>query len=452
MKKVSYILNFPARFFALAMVLTFSLNTHTVFSQVPSPIQQKHKTILLQNGFAHIGTGEVITTASIGIAEGKILFVKNTLTYELVKSEWDTIIDLNGQHVYPGFIAPNVTAGLTEIDAVRATRDFNETGEYNPNVRALIAYNTDSKILYTIRTNGVLVTQATPRGGIISGTSAIMALDGWNWEDAVYKADDGIHLNWPEKYNRYGWWAEPGGNNSNENYERVKNEIWDFCERAKAYINEKFPDETDLKLEAMRRIFNGDQRLFIHVDFAPEMNDVIDFSRHFEIKFPVIVGGYDAPMIADRLKENHFSIVLNRPHSLPEFEDDFMSAYYELPFKLKEAGLLFCISTAGDMEVMNTRNLPFLAGTARAYGLSEEDAIAAVSLNAAKIVGIDERLGSLEPGKDATFFVSQGDALDMRTNNVTMAMIRGNYLDLSNHQKELYEKYCKKYGLPVDSY
>lgn len=430
----------------------FILFSISAVAQVPSPIATKHNKILLQNGFAHIGNGEVLSTASIGIENDKIVFVKNSLTTEIVKSEWDTIIDLQGQHVYPGFIAPNVTAGLTEIDAVRATLDFHETGQFNPNVRALIAYNTDSKILYTIRTNGILVTQPTPRGGIISGTSSLMALDGWNWEDAVYKADDAIHLNWPNKYNRYGWWAEPGGSNMNENYINIKNAIWDFCAKAKAYVNEKFPDETDLKLEAMRRIFNGEQRLMIHVDFAPEINDVVDFVRHFGIKFPVIVGGYDAPQVADRLKENKFTVIINRPHSLPEFEDDYTFRYYELPYRLQESGILFGISTAGDMEAMNTRNLPFQAGTARAYGLTEEQAVAAVSLNTAKILGVDDRIGSLEPGKDATLFVSQGDALDMRTNNVSLILIRGNFVNLQNHQKELYEKYCKKYGLPIDEY
>jgi len=428
------------------LFLFFSL---TAIAQVPSPMVQKHKTILLQNGQAHIGNGEFISTASIGISEGKILFVKNTLTFEIVKSEWDTIIDLKGQHVYPGFIAPNITLGLTDLDAIRASRDFDEVGDMNPNVRSLIAYNTDSRIIYTIRTNGVLVAQATPRGGIISGTSSIMALDGWNWEDAVYKTDDGIHLNWPEKYSSYGWWAEPGGSNTNENYVTTKQAIYDFVSRAQSYINEKYPEKMDLKLEAMRKIFNGDQRLFFHVDFAPEMNDVVDFVRYFGIKYPVIVGGYDAHMISDRLKENKFAVILNRPHLLPEFEDDFTFFNYELPYKMQEAGILFCISNAGDMEVMNTRNLPFLAGTARAYGLNEEQAVASISLNAAKILGMDDRIGSLEIGKDATLFVSEGDALDMRTNNVTFAMIRGAYINLDNHQKELYEQYSKKYGLTV---
>lgn len=436
----------------LIFSLIFVLIGFKATSQMPSPTSKKYSKILLQNGEAHIGNGEYQSTASIGIENGKILFVKNTLTYELNKSEWDTIIDLNGQHVYPGFIAPNVTVGLTEIDAVRATRDFEETGDFNPNVRALIAYNTDSKILYTLRSNGVLITQPTPRGGIISGTSSLMGLDGWNWEDAVYKSDDGVHLNWPSKYYRYGWWAEPGGNNENSNYAIIKNQIWDFCAKAKAYVNERFPKTKDLKLEAMRRIFNGDQRLYIHADFAPEMNDIIDFARHFEIKFPVIVGGYDAAIIAERLKENKFSVVINRIHSLPEFDEDYTFQYFELPFRLKEAGVLFCLSTTGDMEAMNTRNLPFQAGTARAYGLTSEEALATITLNAAKIMGIDDKVGSLEVGKDATLFVSTGDALDMRTNNVSLAFIKGNIVDLDNSQKELYRKYCKKYGLIVDEY
>lgn len=437
----------------LFSVILFCLATLNISkAQMPSPSLKVYKKILLQNGEAHIGNGTYQSTASIGIENGKILFVKNALTQEINKSEWDTIIDLKGQHVYPGFIAPNVTVGLTEIDAVRATRDFEETGDFNPNVRALIAYNTDSKILYTLRSNGILITQPTPRGGIISGTSSLMALDGWNWEDAVYKVDDGIHLNWPVKYYRYGWWAEPGGSNSNEQYATIKNQIWDFCSQAKAYVNERFPKNKDLKLEAMRRIFNGDQRLYIHADFAPEMNDIIDFVRHFEIKFPVIVGGYDAALIADRLKENKFSVIINRIHSLPEFDEDYTFQYYELPFRLQEAGVLFCLSTTGDMEAMNTRNLPFQAGTARAYGLTDEQALATVTLNAAKIMGIDDKVGSLEVGKDATLFVSTGDALDMRTNNVSLAIIKGNFVDLNNSQKELYQKYCKKYGLTIDEY
>jgi imidazolonepropionase-like amidohydrolase len=415
-------------------------------AQRQTPLVQKHKRILLENGSAHIGNGQFILNSLIGIENGKILFVKNALTNEVNKAEWDTVISILGKHVYPGFIAANLTMGLTEIDAVRATNDFDEVGAINPNVRALIAYNTDSKIIYTVRSNGVLLTQSTPRGGLISGTSSIMALDGWNWEDAVYKADDGIHLNWPRKYTSSGWWAEPGNSNANEKYNATRDEIYAFFEQSLAY-SQGNNSEIDLRLKAMEGIFKGDQRLFIHADFAPEINDIIDFSRRFNIKYPVIVGGSDAYLVADLLKENHFSVMLGRPHALPNFDESLTYDAYQNAYLLQKAGVPYCIQPAGDMEVMNARNLPFLAGTAWAYGLTEEEAVAAISLNVAKILGIDSQTGSLEAGKDATLFISDGNALDMRTNNVVCALIKGNFIDLGNHQKDLAKKYNEKYGL-----
>lgn len=427
--------------------IVFFLVAFQSFSQVPSPMEQKHRTILFQHGHAHIGNGEYIDNSSVGIKNGKILFVRNALTNDIEKTEWDTIIDISGHHIYPGFISTNNTLGLTEIDNVRATRDFEETGSINPNVRALIGFNMDSEIIYTVRTNGVLVTQATPRGGLISGTSSVMSLDGWNWEDAVYKADDGVHINWPKKMTTTGWWAEPGPSKKNDKYAKTKMEIWDFFKQAESYVKINKHDETNLKMKALRGVFKGTQRLFIHADFAPEINDVIDFSREFNFKYPVIVGGYDAHMLSDRIKENHFSVIIGKPHSLPQFEDDHIQAYFELAYNLQSKGILFCISNEGDMEAMNTRNLPFLAGTAWAYGLSEEQAVAAISLNAAKILGLDDRIGSLEKGKDATLFVSKGNALDMRSNEGVIGMIKGRFIVMDNHQMELYRKYKGRYDL-----
>lgn len=429
------------------IILLIFLAHSYVFGQGFSPLNLDYNKVMLHNGYCHVGNGNAVPYASIGIVDGKIAFVKNSLTYTLVKSEWDTIIDCSGKHIYPGFIAANLTVGLTEIDAVRASRDYNETGLFNPNVRALIAFNVESKIIGTLRTNGVLITQATPRGGFIAGTSSVMALDGWNWEDAVYKADDGIHVNWPRKYQSSGWWAQPGPSSANPTYASHKKAIDEFFTEAQAYSKEKNPAKANLKYEAMRDIFGGDKRVYFHTDFAPEMNDVIDFSRKFGFKYPVIVGGYDAHMLADRIKENKFSVMISRPHTLPEFEDDYTFAYYELAYKLQQEDILFCIQASGDMEAMNARNLPFLAGTAWAYGLTEEQAVAAITLNAAKILGIDDKIGSIEEGKDATLYVSDGNALDMRTNHAHTAMVKGNFIELSNTQIELYERYCRKYGL-----
>lgn len=415
-------------------------------AQVPSPIKQKYQRTLVLDAKAHLGTGKVIDKSAIGIEAGKIILVANALTYKLDKTEWDTIINAEGQHLYPGFIAANSTIGLTEIDAVRATNDFREVGYINPHIRSIIAFNLDSKIIYTIRTNGVLACQATPRGGLISGTSSVMALDGWNWEDAVYKTDDGIHINWPARYRQTGWWAEPGVLKKNEKYQETLEALTLFFKEAKAYLAQD-DAEKDLKYEAMTSVFEGNQRVYFHADFAPEMNDIIDFARVFDLKYPVVVGGYDAPFLAERLKENNFTIMLSNPHDLPFFEGDLPASVFEAAAKLQNSGLLFCIQNAGNMEVMNARNLPFLAGTAMAHGLTEEQAIASISLNVAKIMGIDHKIGSIEKGKDATLFLSKGNAIDMRTNHVTLAMIRGQFIALTNHQIQLAKKYTDKYGI-----
>ena len=419
----------------LVIVLTF-VGTNTA---------QEAKSILITGGHLHLGNGESIITGAVGVRDGKIVFAKNSLTFTVDRSKWDTIIDVSGKHIYPGFIAPNSTLGLTEIDAVRATRDYDEVGTYNPHVRSQIAFNVESKVMSTVRTNGVLMSQATPRGGIISGTSSIMALDGWNWEDATISVDDGIHLNWPSSMQGGGWWAEPAPKKRNERYNDRKQEIYEFFEMAKAYSNIRIHEDKDQRLESMRECFKGVKRVYIHADELQELVDIIEFSRALKLKFPVIVGGYDSHLITRQLVDANIPVMVLRPHSLPQNEEDDINHPYRLANLLHEGGVKFCIQNAGGMEAMNARNLPFLAGTAMSFGLSTEEAIRSITLSPAEILGIDESFGSIEKGKSATLFVSEGNALDMRTNKMVLGMINGKFISTSNFQTELYEKYTKKY-------
>jgi hypothetical protein len=420
-------------------IVCFSLLA-TFFAQA-----QDQKSILLINGFLHKGNGEILETALIGVRSGRIEMVRNSLATSYKREEWDTIIDLQGKHIYPGFIAPNSTLGLTEIDAVRATRDFDEVGIYNPHVRSQIAFNVESKVISTVRTNGVLICQATPRGGSISGTSAVMLMDGWNWEDATVSSDDGIHVNWPSSAEGGGWWAEPSPKKRNEKYEDQKAELINFFSDAKAYCDGGKKVDLDLRFNAMRDCFKGEKRVYFHANDVQQLLDVIDFVRKFELPFPVIVGGYDSHLIADRLKEDKIPVMIGRVHSLPEYEEDPIDQPFSLAAQLHAAGVKFCIQNSGDMEAMNARNLPFQAGTCIAYGLPAEEAVKSLTLNTAEIIGINKDYGSIEEGKSATLFVSDGDALDMRSNNVSLAMINGKFMSLDNSQKQLYKKYHNKY-------
>lgn len=400
---------------------------------------QAQKTTLFMGGIAHLGNGKTIENSVISIKNGKFDLVANANTIRIDPAAFDTIIKIYGKHVYPSFISPNTTLGITEIDQVRASHDYNEVGSFNPNVRSLIAFNTDSKILKTVRSNGVLITQVTPRGGVISGSSSVMHLDGWNWEDAVLKSDDGIHLNWPSSYHTYGWWGNPGGTKKNKNYKKITSDIKQYFEKAKSYY--KNNNELDLQLESTKGLFSGEKTLYVHANYAKDIRESIRCFTELGIKKIVIVGGRDALNAITILKLHNIPIILERIHSLPSNEDAAIDEFYTLPSKLQAEGILFCLSYSGDMEAMGSRNLPFTAGTSIAYGLDSEKAISAITLNAAIILGIEETNGSIENGKNATFFISDGDALDMRTNNIEIAYIKGNKINLNNHQKDLFKKY-----------
>jgi imidazolonepropionase-like amidohydrolase len=386
--------------------------------------------ILLLHGTAHIGNGNVLESAAIGVVNDRITFVKNSLTQTFAKQDWDTIINCNGQHFYPSLVSANNTLGLTEIDAVRATRDFNDVGDWNPHVRAQIAYNVESKVVETTRTNGVLLVQATPRGGWISGSSAVMKLNGWNWEDATVFADDGIHLNWP---------YDP------KNYAAQKREIYSFFELAKTYATDRDDQINDLRLEAMKACFVANKRVYIHAESIQQIVDIIDFAASFQLAFPVIVGGRDAHLVGAKLRDSKIPVMLSRVHSLPSREDDLTFLPYQMPALLKAQGIPFCIQNDGDMQPMNTRNLPFQAGTTMAYGLTAEEALMSVSLSVCQIMGIAKDYGTLEAGKKATFFVSKGPALDMRTNQLTTILVDGKFVPTTNFQEQLYLKYRQKY-------
>ncbi len=411
----------------------------TIIALIIAISANAQKPTLFIGGTAHLGNGEMIKNSAISILDGKFELVADASIIRIDPSAFDTIYKIYGKHIYPSFIVPNTTIGITEIDAVRASNDYRETGGVTPHVRTLIAYNTDSKLAKTVRSNGVLIAQVTPRGGLVSGQSSIMYLDGNNWEDAELKADDGIHLNWPSSYYNTGWWAEQGDTKQNEEYKNRVVELTKLFKKAISYAISS--DIVDLRMESMKGIFDGSKNLYIHTNSAGDIRDAITFSRKYNISKMVIVGGEDALSVSDLLIKNNISLILNRVHRLPKSQDSPVDEPFLQAKKLQEAGILFCLSYEGGMEAMGARNLPFTAGTTVAYGQDYEKAVQSITLNTAKILGIDDMVGSIESNKNATFFISSGDALDMRSNNVEQAFINGNAINLNNHQKDLFEKY-----------
>ena len=423
------------------LFIVLLLATFTVQAQ-QTPAQKQTGEITLTGGTAHIGNGTVIEKSLIFIKDGKITGVYDALTTKMpLRGE---IINIEGQHVYPGFIAPDTTLGLVEIEAVRATEDQDEIGEYNPHIEAIVAYNAESKVVESMRPNGVLIAQAVPQGGTISGQSSVVQLDAWNWEDAVVKRGDGIHLNWPNSYKRGRWWeGEDPGYSPNKDYKSDILEIEDFIEQSRAFTSGDSSIK-NLPYAAMQGIINGTQNLYIHVDSDKEILDVLKFKEDLKIEKLVLVGAYRGYKVADQIAKANVPVILARVHSLPDAEDDDYNISFKMVKDLIDAKVTVALGNSG--EYWQSRNIPFYAGQTTAHGLSFEDALQLITKNPATILGVSDQLGTLEAGKDATLFVSKGNALEMQGNTITRAMISGRSISLESHQTKLYKRYMDKYS------
>jgi hypothetical protein len=428
----------------LHIIFLLLIGNYNHAQQVPAPTQ--NHIIAISGATAHIGNGEVINKSIIIFENGKISFIGplNENKYDLNKTQH---IQAHGKHIYPGFIIPNSTLGLVEIDAVRASDDENEIGGWNPHIRSLIAYNTESKVVESMRPNGVLIGQITPRGGRISGTSSVVQFDAWNWEDAVIAEDDGIHINWPNNFDKTrSGRGNIAGVKPNSKYHKQLSELNQYFEAAKA--NSKSENSKyHLPYTALMGLFDGSKALYVNVNDEKGIIDVINFKNKNGIKKLVIVGGYEAHKIAELLKKEQVAVLLRRVHSTPQLTDDDYDLPYKLASILFKKGVLVGLQASGSMERMNSRNLPFYAGTTAAHGLTKEEALQLITANNARILGIDDRYGTLKIGKSATFFISEGDALDMRTNKLTHAFIDGRSISLESHQTKLWKRYEKKYQL-----
>lgn len=416
------------------------------------PAKEYKGKLYITNGTVHIGNGTVLENATVEVNNGKIVKVATNIT---VSGSEAKIFDAKGKHVYPGLILANSDLGLTEISSgVRASNDVQELGDYNPDVRSITAYNADSRVINVLKSNGILLSSVVPEGGLITGTSSVVQLDAWNWEDAAYKMDAGIHLTIPSFIQRFGrrggGGGFPGGFGGGAPADPAKaaldkvNEVKIFFNEAKGYLQETTHTNTNLKFEAVKGLFDQKQKLYVHGDQVKQMLIAIDFVKEFGFDV-VVVGGSESYQIADLLKANNIAVILGEEHALPSTEDDDIDQPYKTPAVLQKAGVLFALNDGSSSA--RYRNLSYNAGTAATYGLTKEEALTAITLSPAKILGIADRTGSLEVGKDANIVVSNGDILDMKSSTVIAAFIQGRSVSLESKQTQLYERYQLKYGI-----
>ena len=437
------------------IILLNVLFLNLIFSQqTPAPTQDK--SVLIFGGITHVGDGQIINNSVIGFTDGKIDLIASSeenWTDKLLNmfsdsnnKKYDTIIDASNQHIYPGIIALNSNLGLVEVDAVRASVDDDEAGTYLPEVRSIIAYNAESKAVESMRPNGVLVAQIAPNGGVISGSSSVVQLDAWNWEDAVIKYDQGLHINWPSPYTFGRWWlGEDRGLKANNNYNKQVNDLKEFFDKSKANMN--LDKSMNLKSRSMKAIFEGESTVYLYADDEKEIVDGVLFLKKFGINKIVIVGASEAKNQLDFIKENDIPVVVKQPYRFPQSVDSDPRETFMLAKKMIDKGILVSIDPSGAPQSrVSIRNLPFYAGSFSSYGIDKEAALSMITLNPAKMLGIDSEFGTIEIGKSATLFISKGDALDIISNNVTHAFISGRKISLETHQTRLWRRYSNKYS------
>ncbi|MDZ7362630.1 MAG: amidohydrolase family protein [candidate division KSB1 bacterium] len=439
--------NFSHRLFiVVAILLLYALPAHPQnYGQVPAPPQDR--AIALVGGTVHTVSGPVLQNATVLMENGKITAIGSDVRVPPGVER----IDVSGKHVYPSLIDASTTLGLIEIGAVRATSDLAETGNINPNVRAEAAINPDSELLPVTRANGVALALSVPQGGVISGTSALIMLDGWTSEQMTLKAPVGLHINWPAMTIRRGrsFFFAPQSEEEQrkqmaENLQRIR----DAFAEARAYKKAKDAESqkgvpyhaTDSRWEAMIPVLEKKIPVFVNANEIKQIQTAVQWATDEDLKL-VITGGYDSWRVADLLKAKDIPVVYGPIHRLPGRRWEDYDTPFTAPAKLHQAGVRFCIA---DFESENARNLPYQAATASAYGLPRDEALKAITLYPALILGVADRVGSLETGKDATLFVADGDLLEIKT-QVSQLFIQGRKIDLGNKHRALYEKYTKKY-------
>lgn len=396
---------------------------------------KQKKPIAIVNATLHTVSGETITGGTIVLQEGKITELGSSVTVPADAQR----IDAAAGHVYPGLIDPISNIGLTEIDSVRATVDSRETGLLNPNVRAAAAFNPDSELIPVARANGVLLGVSAPAGGLISGRSALMMLDGWTWEDMTLKADVGMHVNWPRSSTGGGG----GGGVGADSELKLLSTTFDQAERYRAAAGSSTLPKFDARLAALSPVLEGKLPLIVAATRATQIRSAVAFAKQRQLRL-VIYGGFDALECQELLLAEKVPVIVAGVYRLPTRRDQPYDDAYTLPARLQAAGISFCIATAGRFGGSTLRNLPYHAATAAAHGLDPEIALRAITLSTAEILGASDRVGALAPGFDATLFIADGDILETPT-QVTHAFIQGRTVDLSSRHTQLYRKYSTKY-------
>lgn len=429
-----------------ALALVTAITPRAATAQVRMTVPPQSQPVVLRGATIHTVTNGTIANGTIVLERGKITAIGGA---EVAVPRGAKVVDVTGKHIYPGLIDAYSTVGITEIGSVDVSNDINELGDFNPNVRAEVAVNAESRHIGTTRSAGVLVAFSTPGGGVISGLSSAMSLEGWTWEEMSMKGAAALNVNWPDpvgRSRRFGGFG-PGGRGGPQeppkSYDQQVQAIKDFFAEARAYMDAVAAGQsvrTDSRYAAMIPALKGEIPVIVAADGVSQMNDAITWGKAEGLRL-VIRGGRDAVLVAERLKAENVPVILTSTMAAPDRSYSGYDDRYHAPAELHAAGVKFAI--AGGAEGLYSYRLPWEAGVAVAFGLPEEEALKSVTINAAEFMGIADKVGSLEVGKEATLLITTGTPLDM-TSDIEQSYIQGREIDMNDIQKHFFKKYMEK--------
>lgn len=431
-----------------AAAMAAALAVHSVVWASPEvPGKPQSEPIAIVGAVVHTAKGPPVNDGVVVFAGGKVTTVGPAGT--AVPDEARKV-DGRGKHVYPGLIDASTNLGLVEINAVRATRDEKESGRINPNVKSQVAINPDSELLPVARAGGVLTALSVPQGGLFAGQSALVHLDGWTWEEMTLKAPVAVHLYWPRMKPIRAWWVDQSQEEQRKERDRSLEQLRQAMLDARAYRQAREADAdqdrpgqpVDSRWEALLPVLRGELPVVIHADGADQITAAIAWAEKEKVRI-ILEGGYDTLQCLELVKRHDVPVIIAGVHRLPRRRYEPHDMPMRLPARLAREGIRFCISGASRFGASALANLPHHVATAVAYGLPPLEGLRAMTLYPAEILGVDDRVGSLEPAKDATLIVTDGDLLDMAT-HVEQAFIRGRQVELSNRHTRLRDKYRQR--------
>ncbi len=412
------------------LLLSIFLYSTWVQAQTPAPPQQQP--IAITGGTIHTVSHGVIENGTIVIENGKITAVGANVEIPAGAEN----IDARGKHIYPGLIHGRTTLGLTEISRIAESTDLTEDGNINPNIRAQVAFHPISEHIPVAAVNGVLTVVPTPTGSLIAGKPAAMMTDGWTWEQMTLREGVGMSINWPSLQNPSSY------RQAIDELQQAFDDARRYKQAREAMKSGQGPNHNvDIRWEAMIPVLKGEMPVLVSAGDLRQIQAALAWTEKEGLN-TVLVGDRDMDIVAEQLAAKNIPVILTGVIGGPNHQWQGYDEGYKTPLRLYEAGVTFCI--AGDASAAYALRLPHHAASAVAFGLPEAEGLKSVTINAAKILGIDDLVGSIETGKDATIMITNGSPLQMWT-EIDQVFIRGRKIDMTDKHNRLYEHYKEKH-------